>query len=314
MTTKKRILLISHNTFGYRALKALIEYKFTVCGVIYRSETTKVISDYTNAFGHLCETHGIPARDVDNVNDPASIRFIRECAPDVICVFGWSQILKDELFDLAPLGLFGTHPSLLPKNRGNAAIPWQIINNEKESGLSLFKFEKGKPVDSGDIYAQERFDITQDETAETFYEKACRAIQFIIETELENILEGKKKGKKQDESKATYLPRRRPKDGQINWTWEKEYIERFVRAVGTPYPGAFTYYKGAMVKILKGSMGAAHTPHPCGTIISSSQSGVEVACKNGSYHIEAIANEHDEPKNLTLLVQSSKFDEFKKEE
>ena len=37
---------------------------------------------------------------------------------------------------------------------------------------------------------------------------------------------------------------RRPADGEIDWTRSADEIERLVRAVTRPYPGAFTWLRG----------------------------------------------------------------------
>jgi methionyl-tRNA formyltransferase len=291
----QKIVVISHNFLGFRALKKMVENKFHVALVIGRSRPeNKIISDYCGEFAGFCKAKKIPFMEVGNINDPEAMKAIAASEPHAIIVLGWSQIIKDELFSIPKLGIFGSHPSLLPKNRGNAAIPWQIINNEKESGLSLFKFEPGKPVDSGDIYAQKRFALEKDETAKTFYEKAVIAAESIVEHDLHSILSGLRKGTVQDESQATYLPRRKPEDGLIDWNKDADYIYRFVRAVGDPYPGAFTFYKGERITIIRAESGAhagaqAGISEAAGTIISIGIDGILVRCGNGALEIKELS-------------------------
>ena len=54
---------------------------------------------------------------------------------------------------------------------------------------------------------------------------------------------------KQDENLATYFGVRNPDDGEINWNWQRERIQNWVRAQSFPYPGAFTYYNGFKITI-----------------------------------------------------------------
>jgi len=45
----------------------------------------------------------------------------------------------------------------------------------------------------------------------------------------------------QNAAQATYYGKRTPEDGLINWSWHRERIYNWVRALAPPYPGAFTY-------------------------------------------------------------------------
>ena len=38
-------------------------------------------------------------------------------------------------------------------------------------------------------------------------------------------------------------------EGWINWNWQRERIQNWVRAQSFPYPGAFTYYNGYKITI-----------------------------------------------------------------
>ena len=48
-------------------------------------------------------------------------------------------------------------------------------------------------------------------------------------------------GEIQDDSKATYYPKRTPEDGKIDWSISALEIEHSIKAVTKPYPGAFTF-------------------------------------------------------------------------
>ena len=75
--------------------------------------------------------------------------------------------------------MIGAHPTLLPKGRGRAAIPWAIIKGLDSTGLTFFKMDKG--VDTGDILQQIEIPITKDETSNTLYDKVNTAHIDLIE-------------------------------------------------------------------------------------------------------------------------------------
>jgi methionyl-tRNA formyltransferase len=48
-----------------------------------------------------------------------------------------------------------------------------------------------------------------------------------------------------------YLPTRKPEDGAIDWHLTKREIYNFIRALTSPYPGAFTYWNDVKIIIYK---------------------------------------------------------------
>src|SRR5260370_31327521 len=70
---------------------------------------------------------------------------------------------------------------------------------------------------------------------------------------LEEILPMIRRGilprKKQDDSQATVMQKRRPEDGLIDWRRSTREIYNWVRALAQPYPGAFSFLNGERVWI-----------------------------------------------------------------
>ena len=48
---------------------------------------------------------------------------VGELEPELVFVVGWSQLVRDPFIELASDGVFGMHPTLLPRHRGRAPIP-----------------------------------------------------------------------------------------------------------------------------------------------------------------------------------------------
>ena len=147
-------------------------------------------------------------------------------------------MIPDAILKLAKKGAMGIHGSLLPKYRGNAPFVWAMINGEKETGVSLFYFEKG--IDEGDIVARKEFPIEENETIKDVLEKARTASVDILLEYLPMIANGTAPKIPQDHSQATIFPKRTPEDGLIDWSWNAKRIKDFIRAQTKPYPGAFT--------------------------------------------------------------------------
>ena len=259
----KKIVFISHNIFGYECLKEILKNNGNVIAVITRKYQPN-ISDYCDQYNQLCNKHKILLYEIDDINDARIKAKLKELVPDFIFVFGWSQIIDKEILKIPKSGCLGTHPSVLPRNRGSATIPWQILNNEKISAVTLFYLEEG--LDCGDIVAQEIFEVDGAETAESFYQKVIGAGQKLIQKNLHLLVKGEAKRTPQDHLLATYLGRRTPEDGIINWSLDNEHLYRLIRAVGKPYPGAYTYYNYKKIIILEAEL--SRQTNYCGTIAS----------------------------------------------
>ncbi len=190
-----------------------------------------------------------PARDancdvlhVRDINASDTLHAIRAVKPDICMVIGWSQICREPFREIARIGNIGFHPAPLPRLRGRAVIPWTILTNQPTTGSTLFWLDEG--VDSGDILLQRTFDVVAEETARSLYQKHLAALKEILPEALSLVESDTAPRVAQDHSLASYCARRTADDGLIDWCDPAEGILRLIRAVGDPYPGAFTHYKG----------------------------------------------------------------------
>lgn len=238
-----KIIFISMNRFGQECLSEILEngvavdYIFTI-----NEDRAPRISDYTD-FSRIASEHCIPLKRVRNIND--ELDFIRDLKPDLVFVLGWSQIIGKDLLLIPRLGCIGSHPALLPKNRGRAAIPWHFINKEQYGGITFFYLDEG--CDSGDIIAQKRFLIEDSDNAGTYYGKICSLGRECIREQLADILDGTVQRKKQDNELSTYLLIRGPEDSRIDFRKPSREIFNLIRAVAYMYPAAFAFYAGCKV-------------------------------------------------------------------
>ncbi|AKH42856.1 methionyl-tRNA formyltransferase [Altererythrobacter atlanticus] len=194
-------------------------------------------SDYVD-LSPLCREIGAQIIHAPRINDPATLDEIRVTKPDLILVVGWSQICDGEFLSICPGRVLGYHPAPLPRLRGRAAIPWTILLREPISAGTLFWIDEG--TDSGPVMGQRFFHVANDETAQSLYDKHMDALAPMISDTLSRIARGETEGAAQDDRYATYAARRTQKDGLIDWRQPVDEIDCLVRAVGRPYPGAFT--------------------------------------------------------------------------
>lgn len=216
-------------------------------------------SDFVD-LGPQAEALGAAVLRAAKTNVPETLNAIREAQPDYIFVVGWSQLCGPDFLAIRPGKVIGYHPAALPRLRGRAALPWTILLDEKITAGSLFWMEEG--TDDGDILAQSYFHLAPDETAAELYDKHMVALRQMLDESLPILAAGREPRQKQDERYATWAAKRTPRDGLIDWRDDARTIDRLVRAVGRPYPGAFTHAGQGKLTIWKSEpVGGANLHH-----------------------------------------------------
>ncbi|AIF45573.1 methionyl-tRNA formyltransferase [Virgibacillus sp. SK37] len=223
-------------------LEEMIKLNFPIDMVYSLDEKySEKVSGY-EPIHELAEANQIPYRKFRKINDEEHVEEIRNIKPDYIFVIGLSQLVKKEIIDSAKRGTIGFHPTPLPKFRGRAAMVWQVLLGVKETKCSLFFIDEG--MDSGDIIGQEEYFIEDTDYAVDVSLKCREAFKKLIKKVLPKLMDDSIKPVKQNEDEATYLLKRAPEDGLIDWKEPVEKIQRLIRAVSKPYPGAYSNYNG----------------------------------------------------------------------
>ena len=299
-----KIIFISGVKFGHDILQHILANNWNVSAIFsYGDSKRKNYSDFTS-FNEISKKYVIRHIKVKNINDPENIQIIKEIQPDLILVMGWSQIIKKDILEIPRLGVIGSHPTLLPKYRGRAPIPWSIIKNLPESGLSFFYMGEG--TDDGDILDQIKFEISSNDDASTLYERITALAKDMLLRNLPLLENGKTKRIKQDNSKfIEYWPKRTPEDGKIDWSKEGKEVYALIRATTHPYPGAYTFFKKSKLIVWKAKLLEGKYGKP-GQIIDVNDAGTEISTKNGNVLLQKVSL--DEGEEVNSLQVFSKDD------
>lgn len=195
----------------------------------------------------IARHHDVPLLKINNINDREVIESLEKHEIDWLFIIGWSQIAKTEILETPSKGCIGMHPTLLPIGRGRAAIPWAILKGLEKTGVTMFKLDEG--VDTGDIIGQGVIELYKDTTSTELYKKVDDMHITLISKYWDDIVKDKIVLTKQDESKATEWPGRKPKDGEIFSSMTIDEADKLVRAVTHPYPGAFYKDRDKIIRI-----------------------------------------------------------------
>lgn len=214
-------------------------------------------------------------------NAPNVVAAVREAAPDMVFVIGWSQICKAPFLDAASGNVIGYHPAPLPQLRGRAVIPWTILLGHTITASTLFWVDGG--LDSGPILAQRFLHVAPDETAATLYDRHILALRDLLDENLPKIATGRAPRTPQDDRYASWAARRTAEDGRIDWRRGAEDIWRLIRAVGKPYPGAFTHTSVGKLVLWQADLWdcSRHPGALPGQVLLRTEHGFGVCCGDG---------------------------------
>lgn len=173
---------------------------------------------------------------------------ILELKPDIFIVASYGKIIPENLLKIPPYGGINVHASLLPKYRGAAPIERALWNCEEETGVCIMQMERG--LDTGPIWSEKKIRIDPEDNRETLTLKLANLGSGLLLETLPIIKEGKIKPIPQDEALATYASKIFPSEEKIDWSNPIKGIWCQIRAL-SPEPGAYTYFRESILKILK---------------------------------------------------------------
>jgi methionyl-tRNA formyltransferase len=275
-----RAVWVSFDTIGRDCLLAARDAGAEILGVV----TLPGPIDPNRSGQCSFDKVGVPLVETVDVNAPQTIEAVRALEPDAIFFVGWSQLVRGAFMARAPGAIFGMHPTLLPRHRGRAPIPWAILCGLAKTGVTLFEILDAT-ADSGPIVGQIEVAVDRDETATTLYEKLAHAHVELIREYVPRLAAGTAPRIPQDSRRASSWSKRTPDDGIIDWETRAPYLYDWVRAQTRPYPGAFTFLGDEKVVVWSARPVHWSGDAAAGTVVDE---GPVVACGDGALLLEEV--------------------------
>jgi len=231
---------------------------------------------------------------------------------DCLVVVSFGRIIPKEVLDIAGGRTINVHPSLLPKYRGPSPIATALLNGDNVTGISLIKIKQ--KFDTGDVYAQLKFDISAYDNRDLLEEKILKLGAPLLMSLMDNFESMSLGAHPQSSKGVSYTKIFTKEDFRIDWSKSAGEIFNKIRAFSST-PGSFTLWKGKYLKILKAQIvelpqsskdEILNAEQNCSKneiilprqIIKAEKTGLVVAC--GSSFFKAVA---DKPLTaLSLLV------------
>lgn len=194
--------------------------------------------------------HGIPLVAIRSLRDLQ--HSITKQQPDAVVISSFGRIIRSDI--LATTLFINVHYAPLPRYRGRANVNWAIINGEETAAVTIHLVSPG--LDDGNILFQEQCAIAPTDTAHSLYE----CLNAIQERELGDAViraVAGDPGSIQNNHQASFACARVPDDGEIDWRNSSDSIDRLIRALSPPFPGAFTHLELSRLVVARAEPRAA---------------------------------------------------------
>jgi methionyl-tRNA formyltransferase len=184
-----------------------------------------------------------PAR----IKAPEVAEQMRSLSPDLLVVVAYGQLIPGSVLSIPRLGAVNVHASLLPRHRGAAPVANAILSGDRETGVTIMRMDE--QLDHGPILSSRKTSIGDTENAAMLTKRlAAMGAQLLVET-LKNI--ERIAPMDQEHGQATFTPRLRREDGELDWALGPAEIDRKVRGL-QPWPGVTLPTSKGRVKVLSG--------------------------------------------------------------
>lgn len=160
---------------------------------------------------------------------------------DVFVVASYGKKIPPELLKMPKRGVVNVHPSLLPRLRGASPIRSAILNDEKETGVSIMLLDE--ELDHGPIIAQKKVAVSPwpprgRELDERLAGEGGRLLAIVLPA----WLSGEVEARAQNDDLATYCRAFKKEDGLLNFADDAYHNLLKIRAY-EGWPIAYAHFE-----------------------------------------------------------------------
>lgn len=161
------------------------------------------------------EQHKVPVLQPEKLRDLAFIESLKKYECDVFIVIAYGKIIPDEILNIPKAKSLNIHGSLLPKYRGACPIETAILDDQKNTGVTIIRMDS--EMDHGPIVAMKEVIVDPwPPRAEVLGHEIVRVGSELLVSILPDWIAGKVPEIEQDHSQATYTKKIEKEDGLID--------------------------------------------------------------------------------------------------
>ena len=249
-----RIVFMGTPDFAVPSLDILVQHNYTVVGVITSADKPAGRGQqlHQSAVKKYAVEKGLTILQPEKLKNPEFISELKSLNANLFIVVAF-RMLPEIVWQMPEYGTFNLHASLLPQYRGAAPINWAVINGEKETGVTTFFLQH--EIDTGNIIFQEKIKIEENDNAGAVHDKLMQlgstlVLKTVQAIEKDNVNEKPQELTTKDSRLTTikHAPKIYKETCLIDWKKSASEIHNLIRGL-SPYPTAFTYLEGKVLKI-----------------------------------------------------------------
>jgi len=218
--------------------------------------------------------------------DAGLLEWMKDNIPDLILVIDFGHILKEPLLSMARLQCINIHPSMLPAYRGAAPIQRAIMDGLAQTGVTLFKLDKG--MDSGPVLSQVSVEIEKSDDTASLLLKCAKAGTEELLHYICDIGSDEWVFTEQPEEGASLAPKIGKDEGKIDWNESSQRLYNMVRALSVS-PGTYCTVKLKRLRIYEAQ--PSDESGKAGTVVALSDGMPVIACGSGALKLISVQPE-----------------------
>ena len=278
-----RIVFMGTPDFAVATLKALLDAKYNVVGVITAPDKPagRGRKLHQSAVKKFALENNLNVLQPTNLKRTSFVEELKALNANLQIVVAF-RMLPKVVWQMPKYGTFNLHASLLPNYRGAAPINWAIINGETKTGVTTFFIDE--KIDTGAMIFQEELAIDPKENAGSLHDKLMNIGSGLVVKTVQHI-------EKDDVTTTTQVNSENIKTAykihrdtcKIDWTDTIDNIYNKIRGL-SPYPASWTtLYNGDKtytIKIYEVEKVEESHSSAVGSVVSSKKE-VKIALKEG---------------------------------
>ena len=298
------ILFAATPKIALKTLEIIYESKHDLVGVICAEEkrSGRGLKFVKSPIRVFAEEKKIKIFSYDEIKDRKFRPALGKLNIDLLLVFAFGHIISEDLLNVAKLGSFNIHTSLLPKYRGAAPIQRSLINCDKETGISFMKMDAG--LDTGPVLQSIKFPIEEGMNTEDLEEIMSDISSRNILQTIDSIEKNNFTLTQQNENESSYAPKITKDEARIDWTKSAEEIVGKINGL-CPNPCAFSEYKNERIIIHRAKINALPASDP-GKVIKADKNEFLVSGLDQCVEIKELARQNKKRMEYKSFYNGSK--------
>ena len=303
-----KLIFFGSSGFSVPSLKMLVESEHEILLVVTKPDKKKgrKLKVKETPVKTFASSSKLKIYQPEDLRNKEAVKFLKSFSADLFVVVAYGLILPQDILNIPKVYSINLHASLLPKYRGAAPINWALVNGEKQTGLTIIRMTE--KLDAGDMILQRKIPIEKADTASTLKNKLS-SLGGVLLLDVIRFIEADKIKFKKQPSKTSYFARKLKKeDGLIDWKKDAESIKNMIRGLD-PWPCAFTYLDGKLLKIWKAETLPSYVKKEPGLIVDARRDAIVVACEKGLLIIKELQIEGANRMNAEDFLRGRKIEE-----